>query len=57
MCVCPVHGRETKFREVKNQIAIVRSSEYGATKQAFDDRAARQVRGFSFEKGGAVCFT
>eukprot|EP00193_Tetraselmis_chui_P007686 CAMPEP_0177765840 /NCGR_PEP_ID=MMETSP0491_2-20121128/8201_1 /TAXON_ID=63592 /ORGANISM="Tetraselmis chuii, Strain PLY429" /LENGTH=310 /DNA_ID=CAMNT_0019282205 /DNA_START=334 /DNA_END=1263 /DNA_ORIENTATION=+ len=35
---------ETKFREVKNQIAIVRSSEYGATKQAFDDRAARQAK-------------
>uniref|UniRef100_A0A061S1I7 ESCRT-I complex subunit VPS37 n=1 Tax=Tetraselmis sp. GSL018 TaxID=582737 RepID=A0A061S1I7_9CHLO len=32
---------ESKFVEFKNHIAIVRSSEYGATKQAFDERVAR----------------
>lgn len=40
----PAAGRETKLAEMRNQIAIVRSSEYGAAKQAFDDRAARQAR-------------
>mmetsp|Transcript_9159 Transcript_9159/g.26252 ORF Transcript_9159/g.26252 Transcript_9159/m.26252 type:complete len:326 (+) Transcript_9159:233-1210(+) len=34
---------EAKFVEAKNHIAIVRSSEYSAAKQAFDDRVNRQA--------------
>jgi hypothetical protein len=39
-----VFRREEKFTEAKTQIAIIRSSEYGSLKHAFDERVARQVK-------------